>query len=137
MRSKSSRLAAYHDGDKTAVAGGTDTVAENGCAWVATDGAALARAWVFSSAVDRSLARAALKDARGEQGCHLVRSPAFGSPSLTQVCSTNGSVRVRHAGLFGSTWLSCEVSDQATAAEVRRRADAWCVQIANTLNTSR
>jgi hypothetical protein len=53
LASKRSRLAAYRDGDRTAVAGGTDTVAENGCAWVSTTGPALARAWVFASPVDR------------------------------------------------------------------------------------
>jgi hypothetical protein len=131
------RLAQYKDGDRTAVEGGTDTVAEDGCAWAADDGSALARAWVFAPPADTQLARQVVRDARTHQGCRLVHGPAFGDPSLTQVCTLATGVRVRHAGLFGTTWLSCEISDSAPAPVVRKRADAWCVQIANTLNTAR
>jgi len=137
LDSTKSRLASYRDGDRTAVAGGTDTVAENGCAWLATNSPALARAWIFASPVDRTLARSALRDARTTPGCRLVKSPEFGNPSLTQVCQTRGNIRVRHAGLFGTTWLTCELSDTGTVAAVRARADAWCVQVVNAVNTSR
>ena len=137
LDSRRSRLAAYGDGDRTAVAGETDTVAENGCAWVSTTGPAMARAWVFASPVDNALAHAAIRDARATTGCHLVKSPQFGSPTLTQVCENKGTTRVRHAGLFGTTWLTCEVSDTRKLANVRKRTNAWCVQIANALNTAR
>lgn len=131
------RLATYRDGDRTAVGAGTDTVAEDGCAWAADTGSALARAWVFAPPADTQLARQVIREARGRSGCRLVKGPAFGSPSLTQVCTGTTGTRVRHAGLFGSTWLSCEVSADASVAVVRKRADAWCVQVVNTLNTAR
>ena len=131
------RPAAYHNGDRTGINGITDTVAEDGCAWAAATGTALARAWVFAPPVDRRLARSIVAEARHHDGCRLVRGPAFGDPSLTQVCRDSDGIRVRHAGLFDTTWLSCEVSDSAPAREVRARADAWCVQIANALNTTR
>lgn len=130
----SSRLAAYRAGDRTAVAGATEQVAENGCAWLASSGPALARAWVFASPADATMARDAIQDARSTPGCHLVASPPFGAPSLTQVCDARGTLRVRHAGLFGTSWLTCELSDTGPLAAVRERADAWCVQIADTLN---
>lgn len=131
------RLAHYRDGDRTAVAGSTDTVSEDGCAWAAERGSALARAWVFAPPVGAAAAHAVSSEARTHPGCHVVQGPAFGRPSLTQVCTVRSGTRVRHAGLFGSTWLSCEVSDASPASAVRARADAWCVQIANTLNTAR
>lgn len=131
------RPATYRNGDRTGISGLTDTVAEDGCAWAAASGAALARAWVFAPPVDRRLARAVVSEARHHDGCRLVAGPDFGSPSLTQLCRDDEGVRVRHAGLFGTTWLSCEVSDTASARAVRKRADAWCVQIANALNTTR
>jgi len=133
----SSRLAAYRAGDRTAVAGTTDQVAENGCAWLASNGPALARAWVFASPADATMARDAIRDARSTPGCRLVGSPPFGAPSLTQVCDSSGTLRVRHAGLFGTSWLTCELSDTGTLAVVRKRADAWCVQVASTLNGMR
>jgi len=137
LGSSHARLASYGDGDRTAVAGETDTVAEHGCAWLSTTGPALARAWVFASPVDKALARSAITDARNTPGCHLTKSPQFGSPTLTQVCENKGTTRVRHAGLFGSTWLTCEISDSGKLADVRKRTNKWCVQIANTLNTAR
>lgn len=136
LDSNTSRLASYSDGDRTAVAGSTDTVAEDGCAWVSTKGAALARAWVFASAVDKALARMALRDARRTPGCRVVPSPHFGKPTLTQICTTKHNVRVRHAGLFGQSWLTCEITDTAPLAAVRKRADAWCVQVATNIATA-
>jgi len=131
------RPAAYRNGDRTGISGLTDTVAEDGCAWAAVSGDALARAWVFAPPADRRLARSVIAEARHHEGCRLVHGPDFGSPSLTQVCRDPDGVRVRHAGLFDTTWLSCEISDSAPARAVRERADAWCVQIANALNTTR
>ena len=68
-----------------------------------------------------------------------MSGPAYGKPTVTQVCRrAGGEQRVRHAGLFGQTWLSCEVAaPSAEAAGIRDRADAWCVQVANALNTAR
>lgn len=136
------RLTTYRNGQKapvgTATSGGTDDViAEHDCVYTARRGVATARAWVFATPVHQPLARQVIAQAGREPGCSLVKGPAFGSPSLTQVCTSAGTVRVRVAGLFGTTWLSCEASDATARDVVRRRADAWCVQIANTLDTNR
>lgn len=126
----------WNNGGRTDVPGvGEQVVAEHGCAWTA--GAAAARAWTYAPPVRPALARAVVGQAGSEPGCHEVHGPTFGQPSLTQVCARGGTQRVRHAGLFGDTWLTCEVTDAAPAQAVRRRADAWCVDIANTLNMTR
>lgn len=136
LRAKPSTSQGWGNGDQTGVPGeGRQVVAEHGCAWSA--GAASARAWIYAPPVGAALARAVAQQAAHERDCHDVNGPAFGTPSVVQVCSASGSQRVRHAGLFTDTWLSCEVGDQAPVAQVRRRADAWCVAIATALNTSR
>lgn len=127
----------WGNGDRTDVAGTTDVVAEHGCRWRATTGTAQAGAWVFAGPADRALARGVVRQARGESSCRLTGGPTYGEPSLTQVCQVPGSVRVRHAGLFGATWLTCEVGAPESVAQVTARADAWCVEIANALNTNR
>ena len=81
-----------------------------------------------------------LADEPADQGVPDRPGPAYGDPSLTQTCRLpDGTQRVRHAGLFGQTWLTCEVSAPAPAevAEVSDRSERWCVEVANTLNTSR
>lgn len=136
LRAKPATSQRWGNGDQTSVPGeGRQVVAEHGCAWSA--GAASARAWIYAPPVGPALARSAVQQAAHEPHCHDVNGPSFGTPSLVQVCSASGTRRVRHAGLFTDTWLSCEVGDQAPAAQVRRRADAWCVAIATALNTSR
>jgi hypothetical protein len=126
----------WGDGDRTDVAGTTDVVAEHGCRWRTTSGTDQAAAWVFAGPVDHPLARQVVRQARTETACRLVRGPSFGDPTMTQVCQVPGSVRVRHAGLFGDTWLTCEVVGAESVRGVRARADAWCVEVANALNTA-
>ena len=41
--------------------------------------------------------------------------------------------RVRHAGLFGQTWLACEVEGPRVEDE---RAEQWCVTLVNSLDTA-
>lgn len=117
---------------------GKDVVRENGCRWSA-DGYSAA-AWLYADDVSRADARRIIRDAGREDGCRSTEGPRFGSPSQRQSCTLDdGSVRERYAGLFGDTWLTCEVQAPAGAAkrEVRSRAGAWCVQVANATNTSR
>lgn len=128
----------YRNGDETDVADvGTEVVHEIGCTWSKDDGTA-ARAWVFARPVDDAFARQAIASSRKVDGCSLDRRTAFGDPSVTQTCrQPGGSTRVRHAGLFGQTWLTCEVSAPGIdLAALRQRADAWCVEVANALNTA-
>lgn len=131
--------AAYGNGDKEKLDGvGEDVLHEIGCSW-STDAGATARAWVFARPVDARFAQRVVASSKGTRGCRVVAGPAYGKPTVTQVCRLpGGEQRVRHAGLFGQTWLSCEVAAPAAEATgLRERADAWCVQVANALDTSR
>lgn len=130
--------AGYGNGNRTKVTTKrADVVAEHGCAWQAKTGSAQARAWVFARPVDRAFGELAVRDERRQPGCRLTRGPGFGSPTLSQRCELAGVTRIRRAGLFGSSWLTCEVTDVAPKRQLSNRADAWCVEIANALNTNR
>ncbi|MEO5651329.1 MAG: hypothetical protein ABIN79_05575, partial [Marmoricola sp.] len=112
---------------------------EIGCVWQG-DGEVTARAWLFARPVETRFARTVVAQAAKTKGCRVVDGPSFGSPSYTQVCTrVAGQQRVRHAGLFGQSWLSCEIAapSGATIADLRTRTDAWCVEVANALNTAR
>ena len=117
---------------------GTDVVHENGCRW--TSGDYSAAAWLFADPVSEQQARTLIRKAGQEQGCTTSRGPDFGQPSQRQTCTlTDGSRRARFTGLFDDTWLTCEVQapSSTTAADLRARAAAWCVQVANATNTAR
>ena len=128
----------YRNGDDVDLPGvGKQVVHEIGCSW-STDAGAAARAWVFARPVDAAFARTAVASSRRTKRCVVTDRPSYGDPSVTQTCrEPDGSTRVRHAGLFGQTWLSCELADPADAAAVRDRADRWCVEVVNALNTGR
>jgi hypothetical protein len=146
LGAKPATSAAYGNGDTDPASGaGGQVLHEIGCTWSAADGTS-ARAWVFARPADAALAQAVLETAGRPRGCRAVPGPSFGSPTLTQQCmlpgaagSTSQVPRLRHAGLFGQTWLTCEVAGAPGAAvtEVGVRADAWCVEVAESLNTSR
>lgn len=127
----------WRNGDTTPVVGGRgDRAQELGCRFSA--GSSTAAAWVFASPVEPGFAHQVVRDSSREDGCRDEPGATFGQPSELQTCRLPGGVvRVRHAGLFGQTWLTCQVSAAATEQQVTRRADAWCVQVANTLNTTR
>jgi hypothetical protein len=128
----------YGNGDGVDLPGvGKAVVHEIGCSW-GTDAGETARAWVFARPVDAAYARKAIASSRTTKGCRLDPGPAFGRPALTQTCHlSDGTTRVRHAGLFGQTWLTCEVAvTGADQADLRGRTDAWCVEVANALNTA-
>ena len=117
---------------------GTEVVHEIGCTWTAANGNA-ARAWVFARPISATFAETVLDAGRKTRGCRTVAGPAFGRPSATQLCRLpDGERRVRHAGLFGQTWLTCELAATGTEVPVlRTRTDRWCVEVANTLDTAR
>ncbi len=131
--------AAYGNGDEEEVgAAGKEVVHEIGCSW-STDAGATARAWVFARPVDAAFARTVVADSRRAKGCRTTRTPAYGAPTLTQTCRLpDGARRVRHAGLFGQTWLTCEVSatDPEDITGLRERSEDWCVEVANALDTA-
>ena len=108
---------------------------EFGCQWSGPHGR-VARAWVFARPVSPAFARLLIRRAAKDPGCRTGAGPGFGEPSLVQTCARTGSTRrIRHAGLFDDTWLTCEVSGHGKPADLRRRTDAWCVSVANALNS--
>ncbi len=130
---------AYGNGDEQSVRSvGRDVVHEIGCTWTGKDGTT-ARAWLFARPVDTAFARTVIASSRKKKGCATVAGPRFGEPSTTQRCRfPDGTQRYRHAGLFGQTWLTCELaSPDAGARTLRQHTDAWCVQVANALDTTR
>jgi len=130
---------AWRNGDPAEVENGVnDVVHEYGCSWSRTGFAA--SAWVYARSVTHRYAQGVIDKTSRRRGCTSTKGPGFGTPSQRQVCDLlDGSHRVRISGLFGDDWLSCQVSGPAgqSADTVGRRADAWCVQVANATNTSR
>lgn len=129
---------AARDASGTSGSASSDVVHENGCRW-SKDGYSAA-AWLFAEPVTSTQASTLTRRAKQQQGCTAKPGPGFGSPSQVQTCELDDSSRrVRFTGLFDDTWLTCEVQAPAgtTPAEVRTRAAAWCVQVANATNTSR
>jgi hypothetical protein len=129
----------YGNGDEVEMAGvGKDVVHEIGCSWAGEDGTT-ARAWVFARPVNTAFAQSVIASGRKTKGCRTIAGPPYGKPAATQVCRTaDGKQRLRHAGLFGQTWLTCELATtKADPAELRELTDAWCSEVANALNTAR
>ena len=129
----------YGNGDEVEMAGvGKDVVHEIGCSWTGDDGTT-ARAWVFARPVNTAFAQSVIASGRKTKGCRTVAGPPYGKPAATQVCTTaDGKQRLRHAGLFGQTWVTCELATKSAEKTVLRdRADAWCSEIANALNTAK
>jgi len=114
-----------------ASAGGNGEVGhEIGCSWTGADGAA-ARAWMFARPVTAAFATTLVRQAAKQAGCTTETSPTFGSPALLQTCTAgppNGVGRVRRAGLFTDTWLTCDVSG-TSAPDLAKRTDRWCAAV--------
>lgn len=125
---------AWGNGDP--VPGGTgsnDVGHELGCSWTGAGGA-MAAAWVFARPVTSELATAVVRRAAHDP-CPAQPAGAFGSPALVQTCpATAGLERVRRAGLFGDSWLTCEVT--GPTAEAKARADRWCATVVSALDVS-
>ena len=137
LGARATEHASWDNGDTSSFVGGRgDRAQEFGCRFSADS--AVAEAWVFASPVDGTLAAQAIHDASRQPGCRDVVAPDFGRPSQELLCHLDGGVaQVRHAGLFGDTWLTCQVAAPLSDAQVTRRADAWCVQVASAINTAR
>jgi hypothetical protein len=106
---------------------------EFGCSWTAGDGARAA-AWVFARPVGAEFAATVVKSAAAES-CPARPATTFGTPALLQTCTARfGLERVRRAGLFGDTWLTCEVTGPSD--QVQARADRWCAAIVSALDVS-
>jgi hypothetical protein len=129
----------WRNGDPAQVEEGvSDIVHEYGCSWSRTGYAA--SAWLFARSITRDYAKAVIDKTSHRRGCTATKGPNFGTPSQRQTCDLpDGSHRVRISGLFGDNWLSCQVTAPSAQPEstLGKRADRWCVQIANATNTSR
>ena len=129
----------YGNGEELEVEGvGKDVVHEIGCSWTGESGNT-ARAWVFARPVNTEFARSVIASGKETEGCRTVAGPPYGKPASTQLCQLDdGEQRVRHAGLFGQTWLTCDLAAaDAQPGALRDRADSWCSEVANALNTAR
>lgn len=126
----------WKNGDRVPGSKPGDIGHEVGCGWKGKDGRS-ARAWVFARPVNASFAATLVKAAGEQPGCRVAKGASFGKPSLTQLCAVPKELtRVRYAGLFGDTWLTCEVTGpRPTRDDVKKRAGAWCVNVATTLDT--
>jgi hypothetical protein len=123
------------DAAAAAASSSGDVGHELGCAWTTTGGAA-ARAWVFARPVTAGLARTLVAQAAHQQGCTSSQESVFGSPALLQTCTQAGGVeRVRRAGLFGDSWVTCELSGPPST-HPRARLDAWCAATVAALDVS-
>lgn len=121
----------WKSGDRPPADHSADDVAhEFGCAW--TRGRHTASAWVFARPVTAGFAQTVIADARSRQGCSTRSGARFGAPDLIQTCTTSSDSRERRAGLFGDTWLTCEVSGPSRQAA--RLADGWCAAVADALD---
>ena len=120
---------------ETAAGEQKDVVHEFGCSF--TRGETVAEAWIYARPVTPAFAKGIV--ALTKPGCVKTPGPAFGSPHLARQCGLpNGLFSARHAGLFGQTWLTCQLTGPAPtpgqASAVGQRAGAWCVQVANAVN---
>jgi hypothetical protein len=125
---------AWGNGDPVPAPGAPGQVGhEFGCSWTGADGSA-ASAWVFARPVSADFATAVVRRAARES-CAAQPDVVFGSPALVQTCPTSaGLERVRRAGLFGDTWLTCEVTGPIAAAKAR--GDHWCATTVSALDVS-
>ncbi len=129
----------YDSGDRASIAPGvTDVAHEYGCRYDGVGGTA-ARAWLFAAPVQRTDATDLVRRAGRTPGCHVVQAAAFGDPSVATTCALHGPARVSMtlSGLFGDSWLSCQVTDpgRTASASLRRRSEAWCRAVVTTIAT--
>lgn len=141
----------YGNGEQVEVAPGrTDISHEYGCVFEAADGTT-ARTWIFARPVMPTEARTLVRRAHRGRDCAFPESLRFGTPSLTSVCEVTSSgdpptlVRARLEGLFGDTWMGCEVSEEPGTggsssapprADVVQRAEQWCTEVVSAIAAS-
>jgi hypothetical protein len=125
--------ASWGNGDPVDGEDGTGDIGhEIGCSWNSTQAAA--RAWVFARPVTSAFAADLVRQPDHGVGCTTTPTTDFGSPSVLQSCrSPRGVLELRRAGLFGDTWVTCEVSNVSTP---RARLDAFCAQVVAALDAS-
>ena len=129
----------WRNGERALIDTGTSDVAhEYGCAW--TRAGYAASAWIFARPIDTEFAKAVLDKTSHRNGCTAEKGPDFGSPHQQQTCTlSDGTKRVRLAGLFKDTFLTCQVQAPAKVDDktLSERTYDWCVQVANATNIAK
>jgi hypothetical protein len=129
----------WRNGERALIDTGTSDVAhEYGCAWTRAEYAA--SAWIFARPITTEFAKAVLDKTSHRKGCTAEAGPDFGSPHQQQNCTLpDGTKRVRLAGLFKDTFLTCQVQAPANVDDkaLSERAYDWCVQVANATNIAK
>jgi hypothetical protein len=130
----------WGNGDRVALgSGGEDVSHEFGCQYDAADGT-VARAWAFAPPVDATTAATLVTRAAKARGCTAdPAAPPYGDPSLALTCTAaDGSATASYRGLFGDTWVVCEVDRPAGATwDVADRAGRWCVGVVEGIDAAR
>jgi hypothetical protein len=135
----------YGNGERVEITPGySDISHEYNCTYLGAEQAS-ARVWLFAPPVLEPQARALVREARREPGCRFPSSVTFGTPGLTAACLVRPRtkqerpvVRVRMQGLFGTAWLTCELTlpregPQGGRAPAVEAAREWCVPLVSTL----
>jgi hypothetical protein len=93
---------------------------------------------VFARPVTSAFAASIMAEAARQHACSARPNAVFGHPATTQTCSGPArSLRVRIAGLFGDTWLSCELEQpHGSAATIVVQTEDWCAAVASALDTA-
>jgi len=129
----------WRNGERALIDTDTSDVAhEYGCAWTRAEYAA--SAWIFARPITTEFAKAVLDKTSHRNGCTAEEGPDFGSPHQQQNCKlSDGTKRVRLAGLFKDTFLTCQVQAPAKANDktLSERTYDWCVQVANATNIAK
>src|SRR6476619_3443976 len=129
----------WRNGERALIDTGTSDVAhEYGCAW--TRAGYAASAWIFARPIDTEFAKAVLDKTSHRNGCTAEEGADFGSPHQQQTCTlSDGTKRVRLAGLFKDTFLTCQVQAPAKVDDktLSERTYDWCVQVANATNIAK
>ncbi len=129
----------WRNGERALIDTDTRDVAhEYGCAWTREKyGAA---AWIYARPITSEFATMVLDKTSHREDCTPEKGPQFGTPHQQQNCELpDGSRRVRLAGLFKDTYLTCQVQGPAKEDHqvLLERTNAWCVQVANATNIAR
>ncbi|MDF9714747.1 hypothetical protein INN71_01835 [Nocardioides sp. ChNu-153] len=131
----------WDTGAPTQIAPGReDLVHEVGCRWYGEGGAAAptspaASAWVFVPPTTPAAAAAYVEETAATEGCRVLEGqPAYGAPSLAQLCGAEGVAEVSFRGLLGDAWLTCTLRVPTSAAfdeaATVTRASDWCAAVA-------
>ncbi len=129
----------WRNGDRALIDTDTlDVAHEYGCAWTREKYAA--SAWIYARPIKTEFAQAVLDKTSNRRDCTAEPGPEFGKPHQQQSCQLpDGATRVRLAGLFKDTYLTCQVQGprEDDAKALADRAYDWCVQVANATNIAR